>query len=74
MKEMEGIVVKMDTIEKAFTFEDTDFRQRILIKDEIAQIAEEARNCVALDTGCTSSVVRKSWLEAYMQEFGKEGK
>ena len=71
-EKMENIEEEMDKIEKACTFETTNIRQKILIKDEIAQIGNEARNCAALDTGCTNSVAGKSWLEAYLQESAKE--
>ena len=64
----------MDEIERPCTIKKMDIRQKILIKDKIVQIAEEARNYAALDTGCKSSVMEKSWLKAYMQEAGKEGK
>ena len=46
----------------------------IFIKDDIAQLNNEARNCVALDTGCTNSVAGKSWLDTYLQKAGKESK
>ena len=51
-----------------------DIWQEILIKDEIVQIVDEARNHAALDTGCANSMVGKLWLEVYLQEAGKEGK
>ena len=71
VKGREDIVEEMDASEEACIIEKNDLRQVNQIKDEIVQIADETRNCAVLDTGCTSSVVGKTWLKAYMQESGK---
>lgn len=36
---------------------------------ELSQFTKEARNCGALDTGCTSSVSGKIWLEMYLESL-----
>ena len=35
-------------------------------RNELSQFTQEARNCAALDTCCSSSVSGKDWLEMYL--------
>ena len=38
-------------------------------KSELSQFTQEALNCAALDTCCSSSVVGEEWLEIYIQSL-----
>ena len=41
-------------------------------RNEISQFTQEARNCAALDTCCSSSVSGKDWLEMYLDAIEKD--
>ena len=52
VKEMENVEEEMDKLEKALMFNEEDTRQVNFIKDEIAQLNNEARNYIACISLC----------------------
>ena len=38
-------------------------------KVEACLLTSEARNCAVLDSGCTSTVAGKTWVECYIQSL-----
>ena len=43
-------------------------------KAEISQFTQEALNCAALDTCCSSTVSGKEWLDIYLNSIDKARK
>ena len=41
-------------------------------KAEIARLGVDARNCVVLDSACSSTVCGRHWLDAYLKSLDSE--
>ena len=55
-------------------YEDFDFALATEHKADLAQFTREAKNCAALDTGCSSSVAGQNWFEMFKESLDKESK
>ena len=56
----------------SFITEEINFSAQL--KKIIEKFTQEARNCPALDTCCSSSVAGKPWLDMYVKELSEEDK
>ena len=52
--------------------EDIDFALAAYHRDALSQFTQEAKNCAALDTCCTSNIAGPQWLDMYLESLNIE--